>query len=165
MQPLVVIYALLAYYLSRMGYYLVFMALQRPLTVQQLSDKLTVPVVDLLLPCRFCCRFLTYLELRQFDYKKLQLIWTDEDFVFACCSGCAFASAQFEFQQYYQVTLYGREIEQEEQRPVGQIYMRCQYCLKSLDLLEKLDICCSNQPFHKVRDHWKGRCRHCKAIE
>ena len=157
MQPLVVIYALLADYLSRMGYYVVFMALQRPLTVQQLSDKLTVPVVDLLLPCNFCNRFLTYLELRQFDYKNLQLIWTEEDL--------AYASAQFEFQQFYQVTVYGREIEQEEQRPVGQIFIRCQYCLKSLDLLEKLDICCSNQPFHKVRDHWKGRCRHCKAIE
>ena len=153
------------HYLSRMCYTKLLMDSRRPLTVQQLSDKLTVPVVDLLLPCRFCSRFLTYLELREFDYKNLQLIWTEEDFVFACCSGCAYASAQFEIQQFYQLTVYGREIEQEEQRPIGQICIRCQYCLKSLDLIEKLDICCFNQPFHKVRNHWKGRCRHCKAIE
>nr|ARA71349.1 transforming protein E6 [Human papillomavirus 23] len=153
------------HYLSRMCYTKLLMDSRRPLTVQQLSDKLTVPVVDLLLPCRFCSRFLTYLELREFDYKNLQLIWTEEDFVFACCSGCAYASAQFEIQQFYQLTVYGREIEQEEQRPIGQICIRCQYCLKSLDLIEKLDICCFNQPFHKVRNHWKGRCRHCKEIE
>lgn len=153
------------HYLSRMCYTKLLMDSPRPLTVQQLSDKLTVPVVDLLLPCRFCSRFLTYLELREFDYKNLQLIWTEEDFVFACCSGCAYASAQFEIQQFYQLTVYGREIEQEEQRPIGQICIRCQYCLKSLDLIEKLDICCFNQPFHKVRNHWKGRCRHCKEIE
>lgn len=153
------------HYLSRMCYTKLLMDPPRPLTVQQLSDKLTVPVVDLLLPCRFCSRFLTYLELREFDYKNLQLIWTEEDFVFACCSGCAYASAQFEIQQFYQLTVYGREIEQEEQRPIGQICIRCQYCLKSLDLIEKLDICCFNQPFHKVRNHWKGRCRHCKEIE
>ena len=153
------------HYLSRMCYTTLLMDSPRPLTVQQLSDKLTVPVVDLLLPCRFCSRFLTYLELREFDYKNLQLIWTEEDFVFACCSGCAYASAQFEIQQFYQLTVYGREIEQEEQRPIGQICIRCQYCLKSLDLIEKLDICCFNQPFHKVRNHWKGRCRHCKEIE
>lgn len=153
------------HYLSRMCYTKLLMDSTRPLTVQQLSDKLTVPVVDLLLPCRFCSRFLTYLELREFDYKHLQLIWTEEDFVFACCSGCAYASAQFEIQQFYQLTVYGREIEQEEQRPIGQICIRCQYCLKSLDLIEKLDICSFHQPFHKVRNHWKGRCRHCKEIE
>ena len=164
MQPLVLMYSA-HYYLSRMCCIKLFMDSSRPLTVQQLSDKLTVPVVDLLLPCKFCYRFLTYLELREFDYKHLQLIWTEEDFVFACCSGCAYASAQFEFQQFYQITVYGREIEQEEQRPIGQICVRCQYCLKFLDLIEKLDICCLNQPFHKVRNHWKGRCRHCKAIE
>ncbi|ATQ38133.1 E6 [Betapapillomavirus 2] len=148
-----------------MCYIKISMDVPRPLTVQQLSDKLSVPVVDLLLPCRFCSRFLSYLELRQFDYKHLQLIWTEEDLVFACCSGCAYASAQFEFQQYYQTTVYGREIEQVEQTAIGLIYIRCQYCLKALDLIEKLDICCLNQAFHKVRDHWKGRCRHCKAIE
>ena len=93
------------HYLSRMCYTKLLMDSPRPLTVQQLSDKLTVPVVDLLLPCRFCSRFLTYLELREFDYKNLQLIWTEEDFVFACCSGCAYASAQFEIQQFYQLAL------------------------------------------------------------
>lgn len=151
-------------YLRRMCCAKVFME-PRPLTIQHLSDKLTVPIEDLLVPCRFCNRFLTYLELRQFDYKFLHLIWTDEDFVFACCGGCAFASAQFEYQQYYQGTVYGREIEQLEQKPIGDIPIRCQYCLKFLDLIEKLDICCLNQAFHKVRNHWKGRCRHCKAIE
>nr|QCQ84420.1 E6 [Human papillomavirus 38] len=141
------------------------MELPKPQTVQQLSDKLTVPVEDLLLPCRFCNSFLTYIELREFDYKGLQLIWTREDFVFACCSSCAYASAQYECQQFYELTVFGREIEQVEQQTIGLIVIRCQYCLKCLDLIEKLDICCSHQAFHKVRGNWKGRCRHCKAIE
>lgn len=136
-----------------------------PRTVKELADTLTIPLIDLLIPCRFCDRFLTYFELLNFDYKHLQLIWTIEDLVYACCSSCAFASAQFEFTNYYEGFVQGKAIETIENSPIGSISIRCQYCLKLLDLVEKLGNCYNQQPFHKVRGGWKGLCRHCGSIE
>lgn len=137
----------------------------KPYSVRELADTLCIPLVDILLPCRFCQRFLTYIELVNFDRKCLQLIWTDEDFVFACCSSCAFASAQFEFSNFYEQSVCGWEIELVEHKAVGDITIRCKFCLRKLDLLEKLDICYRQQQFHKVRRNWKGLCRHCGSIE
>lgn len=140
------------------------MARPKPLTVQQLADTLCIPVLDILIPCRFCTRFLSYIELLGFDYKGLQLIWTEEDFVFACCSSCAHATAQYEFTRFYEHSVNGREIEIVEQKGIGEVVVRCQYCLKRLDLIEKLDVCCKHQQFHRVRGNWKGVCRHCGSI-
>lgn len=141
------------------------MELPKPQTVKELGDRLCIPFEDILLPCRFCERFLPYIDLLQFDFKVLQLIWTEEDLVFACCCTCAHASAQFEFARYYERSVTGREIEQVEQKRIGLIPVRCQFCLKLLDFLEKIDICYKRQQFHKVRGNWKGRCRLCGSIE
>lgn len=140
------------------------MARPKPQSVQELANTLCIPLVDILLPCRFCNRFLAYIELVAFDLKGLQLIWTDEDFVFACCTSCAYATAQYEFQQFYEQSVSARELEELEQKPIGQITIRCKFCLKKLDLVEKLDTCYRHQQFHKVRRNWKGLCRHCGSI-
>ena len=55
------------------------MELPKPQTVKQLGERLCIPLEDILLPCRFCERFLPYIDLLQFDFKVLQLIWTPED--------------------------------------------------------------------------------------
>ena len=138
--------------------------MERPRTVQVLSQNLGIPIEDLLIPCKFCDRFLAYIELLQFDYKQLQLIWIDE-LVYACCSSCAHASAAFEYKNYLEGTVQGRQIEEVTQRSIGFITIRCIYCLKFLDLLEKLDNCARHQQFYKVRGNWKGLCRHCGSIE
>lgn len=140
------------------------MARPKPQSVQQLADTLCIPLVDILLPCRFCHRFLAYIELIAFDRKCLQLIWTEEDLVYACCTSCAFATAQFEFGSFYEYSVSGREIEEIEQKPIGEIVIRCKFCLKLLDLIEKLETCYKQQQFHKVRRNWKGLCRHCGSI-
>nr|AYA93994.1 MAG: E6 protein [Human papillomavirus] len=140
------------------------MAVFKPKTVQELADSLGVPLVDLLLPCKFCGTFLPYIELVSFDYKHLQLIWTTEDFVFGSCSTCLHATAQHEFTTYFETSVTGREIEHFEQKPIGDIPVRCRFCFKLLDLIEKLDICYKDQQFHKVRRNWKGVCRHCGSL-
>ncbi|AEM24663.1 transforming protein [Human papillomavirus 145] len=141
------------------------MELPKPQTVRELGDRLSIPIIDLLIPCRFCNRFLPYIDLLAFDYKTLQLIWTEEDFVFACCCSCAHASAQFEFTKFYEFSVIGKELEQVEHQHIGAIPVRCHYCLRLLDLLEKLEVCYTHQQFHKVRGNWKARCRHCGVIE
>lgn len=141
------------------------MATSKPNTVRLLADTLAIPLVDVLLPCKFCGRFLTYVELVSFDYKGLQLIWTPEDFVFASCASCLYATAQYEFMKFYESCVTGKNIEEVEQKSIGNIPIRCRFCLKLLDLLEKLDSCYKHQQFYKVRGNWKGLCRLCGSLE
>lgn len=136
----------------------------RPGRVVELSGYLQIPVGDLLLPCNFCGKFLTFAELLEFDYKNLRLIWKDA-LVFGCCTVCAFATAIYELRTFHQETVTGYEIEGRAQAPLASVVVRCLFCLKQLDLLEKLDICARHQEFHRVRSHWKGLCRHCRTIE
>lgn len=138
--------------------------MDRPRTILQLTQHLNIPVEDLLVPCKFCKRFLTLIELLQFDYKNLQLIW-HEDLVYGCCCSCAYASAAFEFKNHFEFQVVGKQIEEITQQSIGFINIRCVFCLKNLDLLEKLDNCARHQQFFKVRGNWKGLCRHCGAIE
>lgn len=141
------------------------MASNKPKSVKELADRLAIPLVDLLLPCKFCKRFLSYIELVSFDFKRLQLLWTTEDFVYASCTSCLYATAQYEFIKFFEATVIGRQIEIVEQKPVGEIPIRCRFCLGLLDLIEKLDICARHKEFHKVRNNWKGVCRLCGSLE
>lgn len=132
-----------------------------PLTIQGLAKALGIPFIDTLIPCNFCGKFLDYLESCEFEAKKLCLIWKDYR-VYACCRVCCGATATFEFNQYYQQTVLGRDIELASGRSIFEIDVRCYTCLAFLDIIEKLDCCGRGLPFHKVRNAWKGVCRQCK---
>ncbi|CAA52482.1 early protein [Human papillomavirus 9] len=137
----------------------------KPRTVKELADTLVIPLIDLLIPCKFCNRFLSYFELLNFDHKCLQLIWTEEDLVYGLCSSCAYASAQLEFTHFFQFAVVGKDIETVEGTAIGNICIRCRYCFKLLDLVEKLATCYKFEQFYKVRNSWKGLCRHCGSVE
>lgn len=136
----------------------------RPAKVCELAHHLNIPIWEVLLPCNFCTGFLTYQELLEFDYKDFNLLWKD-GFVFGCCAACAFRSAYHEFTNYHQEIVVGIEIEGRAAANIAEIVVRCLICLKRLDLLEKLDICAQHREFHRVRNRWKGVCRHCRVIE
>jgi len=136
----------------------------RPAKVCELSQLLNIPISQILIPCNFCTGFLTTWELLEFDYKDFHLVWKD-GFCFGCCSNCAFASAYHEFTQYHQETVVGIEIEGRAAESIHNLIIRCQFCLKRLDIFEKLDNCAQHREFHKVRNRWKGVCRHCRVIE
>lgn len=134
-----------------------------PTTIKELADLLEIPLVDCLVPCNFCGRFLDFLEVCEFDKKQLTLIWKNY-FVSACCRSCCVATATFEFNEYYQQTVLGRDIELATGKSIFELRIRCQTCLSFLSTIEKLDCCGRGLPFHKVRDGWKGVCRHCKHL-
>nr|AYA94586.1 MAG: E6 protein [Human papillomavirus] len=135
--------------------------MEHPRTVLELSKLLEIPVEDLLIPCNFCGAFLDYFELCDFEAKVLTLIWKG-DLVFGCCHRCCTATAQFEFNTFYEQTVVGREIEAVEHKSIFDICVRCRHCLRCLDIFDKLDICGRQQHFYKVRSAWKGLCRLCK---
>lgn len=132
-------------------------------TVQDLRNHLGIPTEDVLLACNFCKRFLTFVELLDFDTKTLNLIWK-EGHAYGCCHSCAKAVAKIEFDYFYEKTVVGREIETECRSLLCCIVVRCQFCLRLLDLLEKLNICGYQENFYKVRGGWKGVCRYCREI-
>jgi hypothetical protein len=132
-----------------------------PESVAGLAVLLDIPIEDLLIPCNFCGNFLSFLELNEFDAKNLTLIWK-EHLVFACCRCCCTASGFFEFQNFYEGSVIGRDIETVEHKSIFDITVRCHQCLRLLDLIDKLDICGRSQHFHKVRGAWRGRCKYCK---
>ena len=132
-------------------------------TVQDLRRHLGIPTEDVLLACNFCSKFLSFLELLEFDNKTLNLIWKD-GYAYGCCSRCAVAIAKLELEQFYEKTVIGKEIESESGRLLCCVAVRCCYCLRFLDYLEKLYICSNNQQFYKVRGSWKGACRHCRQV-
>lgn len=132
-----------------------------PSTIKGLAEALGIPVIDCLIPCNFCGNFLNYLEACEFDYKRLSLIWKGY-YVYACCRVCCGATATYEFNQFYERTVLGRDIELASGLSIFDIDIRCQTCLAFLDVIEKLDCCGRGLPFHKVRNAWKGICRQCK---
>lgn len=134
-----------------------------PTTIKELADLLDIPLVDCLIPCNFCGKFLDFLEVCDFDKKQLTLIWKGH-FVTACCRSCCAATATFEFNEFYQQTVLGRDIELATGKSIFDLKIRCQTCLSFLDTIEKLDSCGRGFPFHKVRDKWKGICRQCKHL-
>ena len=134
-----------------------------PSTIKGLAQALGIPLVDCLLPCNFCGKFLDFLEVCDFDKKQLNLIWKDY-VVTACCRCCSVATATFEFNEFYERTVLGRDIELATGRSIFEIDVRCQNCLSFLDIIEKLDCCGRGRPFHKVRGAWKAVCRLCKHL-
>lgn len=134
-----------------------------PSTIKELAEALGIPLQDCLVPCNFCGNFLDFLELCEFDKKRLCLIWKNY-VVTACCRCCCVATATFEFNEYYEQTVLGRDIELATGRSIFEIDVRCQNCLSFLDIIEKLDCCGRGRPFHKVRGGWKGVCRLCKHL-
>lgn len=135
-----------------------------PATICGLAKLLEIPLDDCLIPCNFCGNFLTHLEVCEFDEKRLTLIWKDH-LVFACCRVCCSATATYEFNQFYESTVLGRDIEQVTGKSVFDIDVRCYTCMKFLDSIEKLDICGRKRPFYLVRGSWKGICRLCKHFQ
>lgn len=132
-----------------------------PATIAGLAALLEIPLDDCVVPCNFCGKFLSHLEACEFDDKRLSLIWKGH-LVYACCRWCCTATATFEFNEFYEHTVTGREIEFVTGESVFDIDVRCQNCMRYLDSIEKLDICGRRLPFHKVRNSWKGICRLCK---
>ncbi|ABM67065.1 E6 [Macaca fascicularis papillomavirus 1] len=135
----------------------------KPQTGSALAALLGLQLQELSLPCNFCGNFLSVSELLELEEKGLQLIWKG-DFVYGCCRCCCVATATYECMAFLEDTILGSDIEEREGKPIAEISIRCQNCLRRLDLIDKLDIVGRNELFHKVRGRWKGLCRQCKTL-
>nr|AYA94781.1 MAG: E6 protein [Human papillomavirus] len=132
----------------------------RPTSARELARYLGIPFVDLFLPCNFCQRFLSTLELLLFDHFELNLIWRDGQ-VNGCCYNCAKTASLVDFILFYESSFELDELEHIVGRPLLQIDLRCLLCSKKLSIGEKLDLVSKRERVHKIRNRWKAKCSLC----
>lgn len=131
----------------------------RPTTVKGLCRATGAAFVDFLLPCTFCSRFLTNLEKCLFDAWPLQLQWKD-GCVFGCCQKCIRQCGYLERTCYFQRQLSETEVQNLEGQ-LTESLVRCQGCLKTLQLPEK-KVCCAAKDLNVIRGQVRGYCDLCR---
>ncbi|ATQ38518.1 E6 [Gammapapillomavirus 22] len=132
-----------------------------PTSLDEYCKKFEISFFDVKLPCLFCNFPLTLQDLASFATKLLSLVYRG-DKCFACCTLCLKLSAKYERENYLQCVVEGRMLENLLNIPLSQILVRCLYCYKKLDFIEKVDCCIGDLPFCLVRCHWRNTCRFCR---
>ncbi|ALP46945.1 E6 protein [Cervus elaphus papillomavirus 2] len=136
--------------------------MEQPRTIRAYAAFLKIPFEDCLVQCRFCNKFLDFLELCGFEDKRLQLIWRDS-FVYGICACCAKENACKELSEYYEFSLTLKDLLKKRVH-LGDLIVRCLRCLRLLSYLEKLDLLSERKPVHRVRGSWRGVCRFCCIV-
>lgn len=132
-----------------------------PTSIDEYCKKLDVSFFDVKIPCLFCNFDLSLLDLAGFVNKVLSLVWRNNK-CFACCTLCLRLAAKYERENYMRCIVTGRALEHLVKEPLSQIIVRCLYCYRKLDYIEKLDCCFADLPFYLVRYYWRNCCRNCR---
>ncbi|AUT11911.1 E6 [Leptonychotes weddellii papillomavirus 3] len=143
-----------------MGRALNLQSMARPTTIAELADSCGIPLVDVVLPCVFCKKYLNFQERCSFDEKNLQLSWKDSR-AYGCCSHCARVTAWYEWSTFYQGSLTARELLTVYGRNALTLVIRCFKCLRKLSCTEVCAALGGGQYFDLVRGRWKAQCKFC----
>ncbi|ANZ90238.1 E6 protein [Bos taurus papillomavirus 17] len=130
-----------------------------PRSILEYASRIGIPLQDVVLPCKFCEKFLEFLDCVAFDCKGLNLIWRD-DLVYGACMRCCTRLAVAEFKFYYEYSVNVSNLIEQENKCLSDILVRCAFCLQSLSLTEKI-ISGSCSLIHKVRGNWRSICMYC----
>lgn len=136
------------------------MANGRPTSLEEYCRRFNISFFDLRVPCIFCLHPVNLQELAAFYLKRLSLIWR-ADRCFACCELCLKLSAQYERENYFQCAVYTSVIEGLLNQELRNVIIRCMFCCRLLDTIEKFDSLYRDDVLCLVRGKWRGTCRHC----
>ena len=136
------------------------MADSLPTSLDDYCKVFRVSFFDVRLQCVFCKRFLCLQELADFHVKHLSLIWKGCS-CYSSCSNCLKLIARYEFENHCQCTVKSDLFEDVVNKKLKDVIVRCLYCYKLLDFIEKFDCCCRGLDFSLVRGHWRNCCRIC----
>ncbi|AER38247.1 E6 protein [Crocuta crocuta papillomavirus 1] len=132
--------------------------MERPTSVKGLSTALQIPFVDVLLACRFCLHFLTYIDKACFDEWPLTLQWIN-GCAFGCCLLCLKKCCYLEKALYFNRNLTESELLNLQLNLKG-IGVRCGSCMKTLTDSEK-DYCVKTNNLYLARFKIRGTCGLC----
>lgn len=133
------------------------------MTVQTFCEFYGCTLETANIPCLFCHCILPFQDLCAFSTKCLNLVLRQYTF-HAACTNCLRLSAQFEQNNYYQCTTSSCFLESLCGSHISNINIRCVFCMKRLDTIEKLDCLERGEDFHLVRGIWRSSCRLCKKL-
>ncbi|ATQ38352.1 E6 [Gammapapillomavirus 12] len=133
---------------------------QYPNNIEDYCNQFNISFFKLGLKCVFCKHKLDCVQLASFHHKKLSLLWRDGE-CFACCTSCLRLSANYEVERFYRCSFNANVIEDAFCAPLTELMIRCIHCYNLLDYIEKREHQMRDEPFHLVRQHLRGSCRHC----
>lgn len=136
------------------------MAERRPTRLDLYCTETGTSFFDLRLKCIFCKFTVELPELAEFYSKGLSLVWKD-NICYACCKRCILLSARFELENYSYYSVLISQLSEAVHIPLKDIILRCQYCYRKLDFIEKIDCKARGERATLVRGHWRACCRHC----
>lgn len=115
---------------------------------------------DLKLKCIFCNFTVPLDELAEFFCKQLSLVYRN-DCCYACCRRCILHSARHEVENHTTFILNFERLSEYVHAPLRDIVVRCVFCYRKLDHIEKIDCNARGEQALLVRGHWRARCRNC----
>lgn len=140
------------------------MAESLPTRLDDYCRVFKISFFDLKLQCVFCKHFVQLQDLADFYNKQLSLIWKG-CLCYCSCRACLKLIAKFEIENHFQCSVKSQFFEDIVKQSIQDVIVRCMYCYKLLDCMEKVDCRSRNLDFALVRGHWRNCCRFCmKAI-
>ena len=131
-----------------------------PTGLQEYCSYFKIDFFELRLRCIFCKTYVDLIDLAKFHIKNLRLVYRD-NVPHACCSKCLFHSARYEAEQHFQCCVRVADLHLLLNTDLPNVYMRCYYCLKLLDLQEKIDLIARLKKACLIRGYWRAPCRNC----
>nr|ACI43214.1 HPV-16 E6/E7 fusion protein [synthetic construct] len=118
----------------------------------QLCTELQTTIHDIILECVYCKQQLLRREVYDRD---LCIVYRDGN-PYAVCDKCLKFYSKISEYRHYCYSLYGTTLEQQYNKPLCDLLIRCINCQKPLQ--RHLD---KKQRFHNIRGRWTGRCMSC----
>ncbi|ALP46951.1 E6 protein [Pudu puda papillomavirus 1] len=132
-----------------------------PTSISSLLSEFGWCIDDLFLVCVFCDELMSLEDCTHFENAVLSLIWKN-GWPYGCCQRCCRRAGYYECSNFYQFSIFGHDLETLTGQTLLQLCIRCYQCLKKLTLDDKLGLLWNNEPFHNIKNRWKGRCTQCR---
>ncbi|CAA44655.1 E6 [Pan paniscus papillomavirus 1] len=129
-------------------------------TIDQLCKECNLCMHSLQILCVFCRKTLSTAEVYAFQYKDLNIVWQG-NFPFAACACCLEIQGKVNQYRHFDFAAYAVTVEEEINKSIFDVRIRCYLCHKPLCDVEKLRHILEKARFIKLNCEWKGRCFHC----
>nr|4XR8_F Chain F, Protein E6 [Human papillomavirus 16]4XR8_H Chain H, Protein E6 [Human papillomavirus 16] len=133
---------------------------ERPRKLPQLCTELQTTIHDIILECVYCKQQLLRREVYDFAFRDLCIVYRDGN-PYAVCDKCLKFYSKISEYRHYSYSLYGTTLEQQYNKPLSDLLIRCINCQKPLSPEEKQRHLDKKQRFHNIRGRWTGRCMSC----
>nr|ANY26563.1 oncoprotein E6 [Human papillomavirus 16]ULK74160.1 E6 [Human papillomavirus 16] len=133
---------------------------ERPRKLPQLCTELQTTIHEIILECVYCKQQLLRREVYDFAFRDLCIVYIDGN-PYAVCDKCLKFYSKISEYRHYCYSLYGTTLEQQYNKPLCDLLIRCINCQKPLCPEEKQRHLDKKQRFHNIRGRWTGRCMSC----